>query len=246
MSKAKWQTLWIVVGGLAIGGCSPAVTELQQEITGLKTQLGQVTMDLDTCRLTLKEKQDLNTVLTKEKLSKDQDLSRLRTVYREFINGQYQSLDGLLHNVELLDYFGGEIIAREKDQGSDVTLVLQQPVPANGRVLRVRANVAYRTRLQLLIFKQLEKELLCVYASEPLDIDDVGNSEMVELPVPVHVQQGDFLGFYFPERIGVFYDENTGNYSVYKSPGRVGERIKIGKAENEKRNYSLGILAALE
>lgn len=246
MTKRKWQVVLVVVGWLAITGCSGQLAELKTENAALKERLGQVSGERLETVTRFEECQQLTGILSREKLAKEKDLARLRQVYRGYIGGQYQTLDGLLHNVELLDYFGGEIVAREKDQGSNVTLVFQQPVPENGRVLRIRADVAYKTRFQLLVFKPLEKELLCVYASAPLDIDNVGTSEMVELPVPVHVQKGDILGFYFPEKIGVYYDEKTGNFSVYKAPGRIGERIERSKADSEKRNYSLGVLTVLE
>lgn len=246
MRRSRWQVVLATAGGLVLAGCSGQMAELRTENAALKERLGQVSGERLETVSRLEECQHLTGILSREKMAKEQDLARLREVYRGYISGQYQTLDGLLNNVELLDYFGGEIVAREKDQGSDVTLVFQQPVPENGRILRVRADVAYKTRFRLLIFKPLEKELLCVYASDPLDLDNVGTSEMVELPVPVHVQKGDVLGFYFPEKIGVYYDEKTGNYSVYKAPGRIGERIERSKADSEKRNYSLGILTVLE
>jgi len=246
MTREKWHIGLAAVGVLALTGCSGTLAELQTENATLKERLGQVSGERLETVARFEECQRLTTIQSREKMAKEQDLARLREVYRGYIGGQYQTLDGLLHNVELLDYFGGEIVAREKDQGSDMTLVFQQPLPANGRILRVRADVAYKTRFRLLIFKPLEKELLCVYASDPLDLDNVGASEMVELPVPVHVQKGDVIGFYFPEKIGVYYDEKTGNYSVYKAPGKIGERIERSKADSEKRNYSLGILTVLE
>lgn len=246
MTNRRWPVVLAAVSGLAIAGCDPQLAELRTENATLKDRLGQVSGERLETVTRLEEAQRLSGILSREKMAKDQDLARLREVYREYIGTQYKSLDGLLHNVELLDYFGGEIVAREKDQGSDMTLVFQQPLPANGRILRVRADVAYKTRFRLLIFKPLGKELLCVYASDPLDIDNVGASEMVELPVPVHVLKDDIVGFYFPEKIGVFYDESTGNFSVYKAPGRIGERIDRGKADSVKRNYSLGILTVLE
>ena len=246
MTRGKWQVVLAVVGALAITGCDAQLAELKTENGTLKERLGQVSGERLETVTRLEECKQLTGILSREKMAKEQDLARLREVYRGYIGGQYKTLDGLLHNVELLDYIGGEIVAREKDQGSDLTLVLQQPLPENGRILRVRADVAYKTRLRLLIFKPIDKELLCVYASDPLDIDNVGTSEIVELPVPVHFQKGDIIGFYFPEKIGVYYDENTGNYSVYKASGRIGERIARNKAESEKRNYSLGILTVLE
>jgi hypothetical protein len=232
---------------VALAGCSAELSELRTENATLKERLGQVSGERLEIVSRYEECQRLTGILSREKLAKEEDLARLRGVYREHIASQYQALGGLLRNEELLDYFGGELVAREKDQGNNVTLVFQRPVPENGRVLRVRADVAQKTRFRLLVFKPLEKELLCVHASEPLDIDDVGSAaETVELPVPVHVQKGDVVGFYFPEKVGVRYDEQTGNFSVYKEEGKVGLRIGVGKADSEKRNYSLGVLTALE
>jgi len=246
MTRRSWRVVLAAVGGLAITGCGGTLAELQTENTTLKERLGQVSGERIETVTRFEECQRLTNILSREKMAKEQDLARLREVYRGHISGQYQALDGLLHNVELLDYFGGEIVAREKDQGSNMTLIFQQPVTANGRILRVRADVVYKTRFKLLIFKPLEKELLCVWASDPLDIDNVGASEMVELPVPVHVQKGDIIGFYFPEKIGVYYDEKTGNFSVYKAMDKIGDRIERSKTDSEKRNYSLGILTVLE
>jgi len=246
MTRATWHVALVVVGGLAITGCGGTLAELQTENATLKERLGQVSGERLETVARFEECQRLTSIQSREKLAKEQDLARLREVYRGYISGQYQSLDALLHNVELLDYFGGEIVAREKDQGSNMTLIFQQPLPANGRILRVRADVVYKTRFKLLIFRPLGKELLCVWASDPLDIDNVGTSEMVDLPVPVHVQKGDIVGFYFPEKIGVYYDEKTGSFSVYKALDKIGDRVDRDKTDSEKRNYSLGVLTVLE
>ncbi len=66
----------------------------------------------------------------------------------------------------------------------------------------------------------------------------------LELDAPLNTLKGDYIGFYFPEKVGVSYDTRTGNVAIVNDKIDLGEKLPSSYA-SKNRTYSIGITGFL-
>lgn len=244
MGRRVWTAAALAACALA-GGCSADVQQLRSENRALAGQVqeqreagARLAAELEACRAHAE-------VLSSEKGFRDDSLMRVRDLARAHIAGARAGLDELARTEELLDYVGGELIARTKfEDSAKRTVLLAAPLAGDLTIYKVKALPARATTFRLGVFRKTEEGLLCVAATEPFTMEAEAGVVTRELAVPLAAAAGDYLGFTFPERVGIQFDEKTGAFALYEQAAALGELIRKGPAATAL-SYSLGVFGVL-
>lgn len=243
--KGMWRVPSVLVC-LFSASCSAQMEELRTANKTLGDKVRQQQQNI----VQLTDKLDATTahanVLGLEKGYRDESLRKVRDVTRNHVRNQFDALNALARNEDLLDFVGGELIARTKDDDSKKrTLLYSVPMAGNATIYKFKSLPLRNTSLALGVYKKIEDGYLCVMSSDPFMVEATNGIVTVELETPLYMQAGDYFGFTFSEAVALPYDDQTGKYVLFGKPTQLGDRITKGP-EAESRNYSIGIYGIVE
>lgn len=240
----------------SIGGCAtpPQTQELLNENKNLQGQLVEASSRIAKLEAdnVLKQQQidELSRVLgvlDTEKTSRVQESSVLRGQVRNFVQDQIDSLKSFLVLGDLLDYIGGELVERATVEDKSLLLVdLANPIPRNGTLTGVGAHFTNASPFVVKVLRPAGDQLVVVWESKPIIVRDTGPMRY-DFPVTIGVEQGDYLGYYFPETTGVSFDEGTSDVRYLSRDIRLGDSTRKSNllGDNKKRAYSIGVFGLL-
>lgn len=229
---------------VVFNGCAPEVQVLQKQIRDLETNISQLKQENSQCQQNLNTSNSLANTLDHEKESRGKDLTALKAKTRIFIQGEYDTLNRFAKNKELMDYMGGELIARKEKENSNLTVINLDPFPSNSVIYKIKGVFDAGTVVIPQLFRKKDDQIICIWQGPLIEIVSSG-AESYEFKTPLNVMKGDFFGFHFPEMVSIPYDTRTGNYSVYGGKVDLGEKIPR-TFKDQKRNYSIGVAGFLE
>jgi len=250
------KRLSVTFAVLMVGACAtpPQTQVLVNENKVLQGQLAEASsrvsrLEADN-RLKQQEIDELGRVLgvlDTEKSSRVQESSVLRGQVRNFIQDQIDSLKGFLVLGDLLDYIGGELVERALVEDKSLLLVdLANPIPRNGALTGVGAHFSRASPLVVKVLRPAGDQLVVIWESKTIVVREAGPMRY-DFPVTVGLEQGDYLGYYFPETTGVSFDEGTSDVRYMTRDVRLGENIRKSSllGDNKKRAYSIGVYGLL-
>lgn len=249
---------WIIVlGCLTLTACQtpPNMQQLQTEKQGLEVELKaaeqeitQLQAERDKLQSELDETNRVLGVLGGEKTARVEESSTLRNEVRRFAQSQIDGLKSFLVKSDLLDYVGGEQVARKKYDNRPLMLVdLQNSVPRPGVLTGVGGYFAKPTEMIVKVLRPVNDDLVVIWESRPITINKAGQVNM-SFPVTVGVEKGDVLGYYFPKLATASFDAGTADTRYTKENLQPGTRIKPSSlsGKNERRAYALGVYGLLK
>ncbi len=246
-----------VLAALLLAACQtpPDTRELESRNQSLRQQLdiaqGRV-RKLEAERLQLQRALDESNrvleIIRKEKSSRFTESTLLRSQVRRFVQNQIDVYKSFLVDNNLLDYVGGERVERRQYDDQPIMLVdLKNTVPRPGVLTGVGGYFIKPTRLVVKVLRKLDDKLVVVWESRQLAITRAGLAR-ARFHVSVGVEQGDVLGYYFPEAAWAAYDKGTGDTRYLRRDLHPGSTIEADalKGGEEQRAYSLGVYGLLK
>ncbi|HEY8241803.1 MAG TPA: hypothetical protein VIH35_10170 [Kiritimatiellia bacterium] len=225
-------------------GLKQELQSQERTIQGLSREKDRLTEDLDYCTKRTE-------VLEKEKTARIDEASQTRKGVREFTDQVMNSLQTYFQKAEVVDYIGGELIARDNvDNAKNLLLVdLGNPLRADGTVIGGRAYLTGPSRLQFCLLRTdaEQTKFTIVSITPPIIAADAG-SQSWSFEVPMAGQKGDLIGLYLPDDASIPYDAaDTGHVVVAPGPAKLNSAVtvKVGSARN-KRAYSFGVVGYFE
>jgi len=242
------------VGMITACATPPETQELLAQNERLQGQIDNANQRINELeaenRLKQQDIDELNRVLNvldTEKTSRVEESSELRSQVRGFVQQQIDSLKQFLVASDLLDYIGGELVERSQIEDKSLLLVdLANPVPRNGTLTGVGTYITNPTPFVVKVLRPAGNNLVVVWESRPIVLREPG-MQRVEFPVTVGLEKGDYIGYYFPETVGVSFDEGTGNTRYVTRDIELGDTIRRSSllGEDKKRAYSIGVYGLL-
>ncbi len=242
----------ILFGIVTLSACqtSPDVKKMEK----LKADLGvannniaQLQKQEVELRQDLAEKTRVNGVLGVEKTSRVQESSELRGQVRVFVQKQIDAYKDFLVRGGLLDYIGGELVARAKTDEKPLCVVdLANVIPKTGTLTGAGAYFVKPGKFSVKVLRKVDKSLVVIWDSKPLLVTQTGVVR-INFPVSVGVEQGDLIGYYLGEGVAVSFDEGTGITRFQSEDLKLGEVISTASMQGERnhRAYSLGVYGLL-
>ena len=249
---------WILIlGSLALTACQtpPNMQQLQSENQGLEVELKAAEQEIirlkterDTLQSELDEANRVVGVMGGEKSARVKESSTLRNEVRQFVQREIDELKSFLVKSDLLDYVGGEQVARKKYDNRPLMLVdLQNPVPRTGVLTGVGGYFAKPTEMMVKVLRPVNDDLVVIWESQPIAIKKAGRV-YVTFPVTVGVEKGDVLGYYFPKLATASFDTGTADTRYTKKNLLPGTRVNPSslRGKNDRRAYALGVYGLLK
>lgn len=222
-----------------LSACAPEVKQLQSQILELENNLVQLEEENYKLQKEINSCSSLTSTLNIEKKSREKDLSALKAKTRLFIKNEYNMLNAFSRNDELMDYIGGELISRRNQKGSNITIVNLDPFPSDSVIYKMEGIFETGTTVRPQLFRKDGDQVICVWQGPMVKVIASGKSSYL-FDTPLNVFQGDYFGFYFPQRVTVTYDQRTGSHSILAGEIELGQ--KLPKKYNDiERNYSIGV-----
>ncbi len=242
----------MLFGVVALSACetSPDVKKMNQlnaDLIAAKSDIVKLEAQEAELRKDLAEKARVNTVLGVEKTSRVQESSELRGQVRSFVQKQIDAYKDFLVKGGLLDYIGGELVARAKTNDKPLCVVdLANVIPKAGTLTGVGAYFVKPGKFSVKVLRKVEKNLVVIWDSKPMLATQTG-AVRVNFPVSVGVEQGDLVGYYLAEGVQVSYDEGTGITRYQSDDLKLGDVINTSSMDGERtrRAYSLGVYGLL-
>lgn len=241
--------------GLALAGCqTPAnIQELQSKNTNLQSQLESAKRqigDLEVKQRSLNDEiAELNRVaslLNTEKTSRVQESSSLRGTVRLFAQSQIDQLKEFLFASNLLDYVGGELIARSRIDDKPIMLVdLANPIPKDGVVTGLGGYFNQPATFTIKVLRPVEENLVVIWESKNISISARG-VQRFSFASNVGVQKGDLMGYYVSTP-GVSFDTGTGDTRYLENDVKPGAVVPMSSlsGKEKRRAYSIGVFGLL-
>lgn len=242
---------------LALSGCqTPIHTQelesrnqsLQQQLDIKQTKIQTLESERHQLQKALNESNRVRKIIGKEKSSRFNESTLLRSQVRRFLQGQIDIYKSFLVNNNLLDYVGGELVKRKQYGDRSLMLVdLKNEIPRSGVLTGVGAWFVKPTHMTVKVLRKIDDKLVVVWESRNLNITKTGLVK-TRFHVSVGVEKGDVLGYYFPEASTVAFDKGTGNTRYLSRNLRSGSSISPSSLEGgaEQRAYSLGVYGLLQ
>ena len=241
---------------LFLSGCAlnPEMKELKAENESLTGKLAQAELEINQLnaqkndlQVEMQKIKGIMSVLNNEKSSRKEESSRLRSQAREFIQTEMRGFKKFLQNSDLLDYIGDELVSRSKTtEASQLIVDVGNPVPRSGSITGVGVYVSSPTQFYVKILRPVEEKLVCIWESELIDAQNSGLFKYF-FNNTIGVEGGDYIGYYFPERNTVYFDEGTGQtlYKPDKTPlGSFMPKSSLD-GKRSKRAFSIGVYGLL-
>ncbi len=248
---------FFILGPLVLTACQtpPNMQQLQNEKQALQVELKAAEQEIsnlkserDTLQSELDEANRVIGVMGGEKSARVKESSTLRNEVRRFVQRQIDGLKSFLVKGDLLDYVGGEQVARKKYDNRALMLVdLQNAVPRPGVLTGAGGYFAKPTRMVVKVLRPVNDNLVVIWESQPMAIKKAGKVN-VTFPVSVGVEKGDVLGYYFPNLATATFDTGTADTRYTKQNLRPGSKIKPSSlsGKKERRAYALGVYGLLK
>ncbi len=196
----------------------------------------------------LNESNRVRKIIGKEKSSRFNESTLLRSQVRRFLQEQIDVYKSFLVNNNLLDYVGGELVERKQYDNRSLMLVdLKNKIPHPGVLTGVGAWFIKPTHMIVKVLRKIDDKLVVVWESRNLNISKTGRIK-TRFQVTVGVEKGDVLGYYFPKAAAVAFDKGTGDTRYLSRNLRPGSSISPSSLEGEdqQRAYSLGVYGLLQ
>jgi len=249
---------WIFIPGfLTLTACQtpPNMQQLQSEKQALQVELKTTKQDVaqlqnerDILQFELNEVNRVLGVLGGEKSARVKESSTLRNEMRRFVQRQIDELKLFMVKSDLLDYVGGEQVARKKYDNRPLMLIdLQNAVPRPGVLTGVGGYFVKPTEMVVKVLRPISDDLVVIWESQPIAINKAGQVNAT-FPVTVSVEKGDVLGYYFPKLATASFDMGTADTRYTKKNLRPGTRINTLSlsGKKERRAYALGVYGLLK
>jgi hypothetical protein len=220
---------------------------LQQQLSSSNQQLELLQADKEVLQNDMTELQRVMGVLGEEKSSRVTESTNLRGEVRQFVQLQMDSLKQFLLASDLLDYIGGETVARSKvDENPLLVVDLYNAVPRNGILTGLRGHFQSPGSLSVRVLRPVEDDLVVIWASQSIEVQGQGEQQL-KFPVSVGVEKGDVLAYYFAQPGMVSFDTGTGDSRYSSSDKLVGNIVRPSslKGASDKRAYSVGVFGLL-
>jgi len=241
---------------VALVGCqvSPDVSQLNNKNQQLAQQLSA--SQAEVARLTQREQllsgdvAELGrvvNVLGVEKTSRVEESSELRGQVRKFVLQQIDSLKGFLVDGNLLDYVGGELVSRTKQESAPLTLIdFAHPMPNAGTLTGVGAYFTAAAELQVKVLRPVGDHYVLIWQSQPLSVESAGLARL-SFPVSVGVEKGDVMAYQFSRATSVSFDSGTGRTLYSNQALGLGSQVRASSlsGERDRRAYSIGVYGLL-
>ncbi len=241
---------------LILSGCQTPVNiqelesrnqSLQQQLDMAQNEIQSLESERSQLQTALDESNRVREIIGKEKSSRFNEATLLRSQVRRFVQDQIDVYKSFLVNNNLLDYVGGELVKRKQYDNRPIMLVdLKNEIPRTGVLTGVGAWFIKPTRMTVKVLRKIDNKLVVVWESRNLNISKTGLIK-TRFHVTVGVEKGDVLGYYFPEAATVAFDKGTGDTRYLSRDLRTGSSISPSSLEGEqKRAYSLGVYGLLQ
>ncbi len=250
------KTTSLVIALTLVSACQtqPEMRQLQDENRQLRNDLGEARKDIDTLKaqelLLRREIDELNRVigvLDVEKATRTQESSDLRGQVRRFVQAQIDQHREFLVQGDLLDYVGGELVERGSTEDRSLMLVdMANVIPRSGSLTGVGAHFVAPGSFVVKVLRPVDGNLVVIWESPRLHAEAAG-IQQIAFPVNVGVERGDVIGYYFPTRVPVSFDEGTGDTRHLTSDLALGSSTRVSSLQGERRRraYSLGVYGLL-
>jgi len=242
---------------LILSGCQTPVStqelqrrnqSLEQQLTSAEKKIEALKSERQQLQKELEESNRVREIIGKEKSSRFNESTQLRSQVRHFVQDQIDVYKSFLVNNNLLDYVGGELVKRKQYDNRPIMLVdLQNVIPRPGVLTGIGAYFVKPTQLTVKILRKIDDKLVVVWESHPLNISKTGLIK-TRFDVTVGVEKGDVLGYYFPKAATVAFDKGTGDTRYLSRNLRPGSGITPSSldGEEQQRAYSLGVYGLLK
>ena len=221
---------------------------LQQQLTTKKNEIQTLETERQQLQKALNESNRVRKIIGKEKSSRFNESTLLRSQVRRFLQEQIDVYKSFLVNNNLLDYVGGELVQRKEYDNRSLMLVdLKNEIPRPGVLTGVAAWFIKPTHMIVKVLRKIDNKLVVIWESRKLNISKTGRIK-TRFHVTVGVERGDVLGYYFPQAATVAFDKGTGDTRYLRRNLRPGSSISPSSLEGEdqQRAYSLGVYGLLQ
>ncbi len=221
---------------------------LQQQLDVTQNKIHTLESERHQLQKALNESNRVRKIIGKEKSSRFNESTLLRSQVRRFLQAQIDGYKSFLVNNNLLDYVGGELLKRKQYDNRSIMLVdLKNEIPRSGVLTGVGAWLVKPTHMTVKVLRKIDDKLVVVWESRNLNIPKTGLIK-TRFHVSVGVEKGDVLGYYFPEAAMVAFDKGTGDTRYLTRNLRPGSSIRPSSLEGEdqQRAYSLGVYGLLQ
>ncbi len=221
---------------------------LQQQLELAKNKINTLKSNTQRLQNALNESDRVRKIIGKEKSSRFNESTLLRSQVRRFLQGQIDVYKSFLVNNNLLDYVGGELLKRKQYDNRALMLVdLKNKIPRAGVLTGVGAWFIKPTHMIVKVLRKISDKLVVVWESHNLNIRKTGLIK-TRFHVTVGVEKGDVLGYYFPKATTIAFDKGTGDTRYLNHNLRPGSGINPSSLEGEdqQRAYSLGVYGLLQ
>ncbi len=223
-------------------------TALEEKLASAMQQISSLESEQ---RILAKDNTELKRVmaiLDTEKTTRTTESANLRLQVRRFTQAQIDNLKEFLVQSDLLDYVGDELFDRTKLDAEPAVLIdFANPIPRNGSLVGVSGYFVQASSFVVNVMRPLNERLVVIWQSPSIAVEHAG-AQRVRFPVSVGVEGGDVIAYDFLAGVGVKYDQGTGDTALSKRNFTLGASVDPDslKAREEKRAYSLGVIAILE
>ncbi len=242
---------------LVLSGCQTPISthelesrnqSLQQQIDIAQNKIRTLESKSQQLQKALNESNRVRKIIGKEKSSRFNESTLLRSQVRRFLQEQIDVYKSFLVNNNLLDYVGGELVKRKQYDNRSIMLVdLKNKIPRSGVLTGVGAWFIKPTHMTVKVLRKIDDKLVVVWESRNLNISKTGLIK-TRFHVSVGVEKDDVLGYYFAETATVAFDKGTGDTRYLSRNLRPGSSISPSSLEGkeQQRAYSLGVYGLLQ
>ncbi|MBN2383061.1 hypothetical protein JXQ70_09280 [bacterium] len=220
----------------------------QEKMAELELQIQEKEQENQQLRAEKQDLEDARMSLGKEKTVRVDQAREIRRTARHFIRSQTSALKLFAENPALLDYLGSEPIERTRfDESKSVLIVdVAHPLPAEAILFSGQVFLHRPRPFFFCLIRSRMKDYHVVWMSQEHNLNQSG-AATVSFDAGISCQQGDLLGIYFPEGVGLPHDELGGSTALIKGPISAGQPLPAkALAKPTTRNYSFGVLGFLD
>ncbi len=221
---------------------------LQQQLDMAQNNIRNLESEQQQLQHALDESNRVLQIIGKEKSSRFNESTQLRSQVRHFVQTQIDVYKSFLVNNNLLDYVGGELVKRKQYDNQPIMLVdLKNEIPHPGVLTGIGAYFVKPTQMTVKVLRKIDDKLVVIWESRNLNISKTGLIK-TRFHVTVGVEKGDVLGYYFPKAATVAFDKGTGDTRYLSRNLRPGSSINPSSLEGEEqqRAYSIGVYGLLK
>ncbi|MCU0598961.1 MAG: hypothetical protein MUE70_06860 [Desulfobacterales bacterium] len=186
------------------------------------------------------------TITSSEKGVYDERIKKVSSLVRDFIKEQIQANREFLTKVELEDFIGNELIAREYSGESGILVIdIENPVPSDGQINGIGGYFLGPTEVIVKLLRPMGNDYIITDSQKlSFEIEKAGKT-YVDFENPLIVKKDDIVAFYFSKSVTAPYDSGLGTSAylsikddIYENGGRI-PADDLFQKNQIKRKYSL-------